>query len=238
MTDELMQLVLDLGHRPALGAEDFLVGPSNQAAVALVDRWPDWPLSSALVVGPPRSGKSHLAHVWQLRSNAVITEAAAIGETIIPVFKSRRALVVEDIDNGIEDERALFHLLNLAREEAGHLLLTSTRPAGEIDIALPDLRSRLRALPMVRIEVPDDTLLRTVLVKQFSDRQLAVEPHVVEHIARRSERSMAAVEAIVAEIDRVALATHRKVTRSLAGEVLARMGGVDLQIESTSQDAD
>lgn len=225
MSAEPAQLVLDLGHRPAFGAEDFLVGRSNEAAVALVDRWPDWPLASALVVGPPRSGKSHLAHVWQLRSGAEIVAAAGLGDPAIPLFKARRALVVEDIDTGLTDERTLFHLLNLAREEAGFLLLTSARAAGEMDNPLPDLRSRLRALPMVRIEPPDDGLLRTVLVKQFSDRQLAVDPHVVEHIARRTERSMAAVEAIVSEIDRVALATHRKVTRTLAAEILDRLAG-------------
>ena len=95
------QFVFDWGARPALGAEDFLVGPSNAAAVALVDRWPDWAMSSALVVGPAQSGKSHLAHVWQLRSEAVMLIAADLGEARVPELMGRPAVVVEDIDRGI-----------------------------------------------------------------------------------------------------------------------------------------
>src|SRR5262249_7565030 len=117
-------------------------------------------------------------------------------------------------------ERALFHLLNLVREHKLSMLLTSRLPPGELEVALPDLRSRLRALPLVAISAPDEALLKAVLVKHFADRQLAVEHPVISYIALHMERSMEAAAAIVAEIDRRALATHRKVTRALAGEVL------------------
>jgi chromosomal replication initiation ATPase DnaA len=132
---------------------------------------------------------------------------------------------MEDLHTGIADERALFHLLNLVREHKLSMLLTSRTPPGEIEANLPDLRSRLRALPLVRIEPPDEALLKAVLVKHFTDRQLAVEPGVIAYIALRMERSMEAAAAIVAEIDRAAMATHRKVTRALAGEVLAQTAG-------------
>lgn len=221
--DEPRQFVLDLPHRPAFGAEDFLVSAANGAAVALVDRWPDWPLASSLVVGPPGSGKTHLAHVWRLKSGAAVMAAADIGEGSVSTLQAARALVIEDIDRGIADEPMLFHLLNLAREQACSLLLTSARPPGELHISLPDLRSRLRALPVVAIEAPDDTILKAVLVKLFTDRQLLVEPHVIEHVALHMDRSMAAAGRIVAEIDRRALALHRKVTRSLAAEALAAL---------------
>jgi chromosomal replication initiation ATPase DnaA len=217
------QLVLDLAHRPALGAEDFLVSDSNRAAVTMIDSWPGWPQPSVLVVGPARSGKTHLAHVWELMSGATIVAGTCLGEAIIRQCERRRALVVEDIDQGIADERALFHLLNMSREEGGALLLTSSRPAGELSISLPDLRSRLRALPMVRIEPPDEALLRAVLVKLFADRQLSVEPHVVAHLALNGERSMESAVRLVEEIDRHALATRRRVTRALAAEVLGRL---------------
>lgn len=221
--DEPRQLVLDLPHRPALGEEDFLVSGSNAAAVALIDRWPDWPLSSAMVTGPRGAGKSHLAHVWRLRSGGPVISAQAIAEEAIETLRSAGALVVEDLDRGIAEERTLFHLLNLAREHKHSLLLTSLRPAGELEVALPDLRSRLRALPVVAIESADEALLKAVLVKLFADRQIAVEPQVIDYIAVRMERSTAAAGAIVAEIDRRALALHRKVTRPLAAEALAAM---------------
>ncbi|MGE3066749.1 MAG: DnaA/Hda family protein [Hyphomicrobiaceae bacterium] len=217
------QLTLNLPHRAALGAEDFLVSGSNQAALDLIDRWPDWPHWAMVVVGPPDAGKTHIANVWRLRSNAGCVEARTLREADTATLTTQKALVVEDLHAGIADERALFHLLNLAREHRLSILLTSRAMPGDLHVALPDLRSRLRALPVVTIEPPDDALLNAVLVKHFSDRQLAVEPHVVSHIARRMERSMAAAAGIVAGIDRLALATHRRVTRALAAEVLERL---------------
>lgn len=216
------QLLLDLAQRPALGAEDFLVSASNQAAADMIDRWPEWPLASIVVVAPARAGKTHLANVWRLKSGAARLEAKALGED--DVASANGALLVEDLHDGVANERALFHLLNLVREHRLSMLLTSRVPPGELDVRLPDLRSRLRALPLVSIARPDEGLLKAVLVKHFSDRQLAVEPHVISHLALHMEQSMEAAADIVAEIDRLAMASHRKVTRALAAEALARLG--------------
>ncbi|MDX2158188.1 MAG: DnaA/Hda family protein [Hyphomicrobiaceae bacterium] len=227
------QLVLDLGHRTAFGAEDFLLGHSNAAAVALVDAWPDWPGAAALVVGPPRSGKTHLAHVWQHRTGAGILAATELNETAVTRLLPGASIVVEDIDLGFASEAALFHLMNLAREHRGSLLMTSTVPAGELSVALPDLRSRLRAAVMVEIAPPDDGLLAAVLVKHFTDRQLLVDPQVISWLVAHMERTMAAAAAVVAGIDRLALATRRKVTRTLAAEALANL---DAGVEPVASD--
>jgi chromosomal replication initiation ATPase DnaA len=223
MTGAPGQLILDLAHRPALEAEDFLISGSNQAAADIVDRWPDWPAASVVVVAPAGAGKTHLANVWRLKSGAARLEARALSEA--DVAQAAGALLIEDLHAGIGDERVLFHLLNLVREHKLTMLLTSRRAPGELEPRLPDLRSRLRALPVVTIAAPDQALLKAVLVKQFADRQLAVEPHVISHIALYMEQSMEAAVAIVAEIDRQAMASHRKVTRALAAEVLARRSG-------------
>lgn len=217
------QLVLALPGRQAQGAEDFLVSHSNTAAVELIDGWPNWPSPSQLVVGPQGVGKSHLANVWRLASEAPIVAAAALTEAAVPVFEAHARLVVEDIDRGIGDEKILFHLLNLAREKAGSLLMTSRILPGEIGhIHLPDLRSRLRATSPVSIEPPDEALLRSVLVKLFSDRQLLVEPHVVSYLALHMERSMEAATRLVAGCDRLSLAKQGKVTRAVAAEALSQ----------------
>lgn len=218
------QLVLNLPHRAALGAEDFFVSQSNASAVDLIDTWPNWPHSAAVVIGPHGSGKSHLAHVWQLRSGAQVLNARDVIEANIPTPEGRQALVVEDIDIGFGDERAMFHILNLARESQFSVLATSHRPPGELSITLPDLRSRLRALPVVSIEMPDQSLLKAVLVKLFGDRQLAVEPHVVNYLSTRMERSMKAANQVVQTIDDLALAKKRPVTRALAADALAGLG--------------
>lgn len=220
MTSTPRQLVLDLPLRSALGMEDFFVSASNRAAVELIDRWPDWPHWAALVVGPQGAGKSHLGHVWQIASGASAVAAVDLGESTIEMLERDRALLVEDIDRGIADDRILFHLLNLAREHKFTILMTSRLAPGEMTIELPDLRSRLRALPLIAISPPDETLLKAVLVKLFADRQLSVEPHVVNFIALRLERSLAAANAIVEQLDREALATRRRVTRALAADVM------------------
>jgi chromosomal replication initiation ATPase DnaA len=220
MTVASGQLILDLAQRPALGAEDFLISQSNQAAADIIDRWPHWPHASVVVVAPPGAGKTHLANVWRLRSGAARIEAHALGEE--EVENAKGVLLVEDLHAGIGNERALFHLLNLVREHKTSMLLTSRALPGELDVRLPDLRSRLRALPVVVISPPDQALLKGVLVKHFADRQLAVEPPVVGYIALHMEQSMEAAAAIVADIDRAAMASHRKVTRALAAEIMAR----------------
>jgi chromosomal replication initiation ATPase DnaA len=221
VTEATGQLVLDLAHRPALGAEDFLISGSNRAAADIVDRWPHWPAASVVVVAPAGAGKTHLANVWRLKSGATRLEARALAEA--DIARAGGAVLVEDLHAGIGHERVLFHLLNLVREHKLTMLLTSRRAPGELEPGLPDLRSRLRALPVVPIAPPDQALLKAVLVKHFADRQLAVEPHVVSYIALHMEQSMEAAAAIVAGIDRQAMASHRKVTRALAAEVLARL---------------
>ncbi len=224
MTGTPQQLVFDLPHRPAEGAEDFLVSRSNEAAVAAIDAWPDWAHRALAVVGPAGSGKSHLVSVWRRRTGAAGLPAATLGDDAVERAAAGRALAIEDIDRGIGEERVLFHLLNLARETRLFLLLTARSAPGEMEIGLTDLRSRLRALPLVRIEPPDEPLLRALLVKLFADRQLAVEPHVVAYLALHMERSADAARRVVAEMDRLALTTHRRMTRPLAAEALRRLG--------------
>lgn len=219
------QLVLALPHRQAREADDFLVSQSNAAAVELVDSWPNWGRAAALVVGPQGAGKSHLANVWRLRSQAHLVAAARLDEASVGKLEELRALVVEDIDRGIGSEQVLFHLLNFAREKAGSLLMTSRAAPGDIEIGLPDLRSRLRATPPVHIAQPDDALIGSVLVKLFSDRQLAVDPHVVSYLALHVDRSMDLVLKVVAACDRLSLARQGKITRAVAAAALRSVVG-------------
>ena len=220
MAEVPKQLVLDLPHRSALGLEDFLVSGSNEAAVRLIDA-ETWPNGAALVVGPEGAGKSHLASVWQAKTGAQLIRALEAEETRLEPTLSNGAVVIEDLDRGIADAATMFHALNVARQGRLKVLLTSRCPAGELDISLPDLRSRVRALNVANIERPDEALLRAVVVKLFEDRQLEVAPDVINYMMLRMERSMAAANAIVADIDRLGLAMRRKVTKQLVQTVLA-----------------
>jgi chromosomal replication initiation ATPase DnaA len=214
------QLALALPHAESFAREDFLAGSSNEAALATVERWPDWPDRSFALIGPAGAGKSHLAAIWAEKSGARRVSARALGETDLIAALATGALVVEDASARL-DERALFHLLNLVREEDAYLLLTAqAQPAGW-DVVLPDLASRLRAVPHVALSAPDDALLRAVLLKQFADRQLAVDESLIGYLVTRIERSFAAARAMVATLDGEALRRQRPVTRALAAELLA-----------------
>ena len=213
------QFIFDFPHRPAFGADDFLVAPSNEAAVAWLDRWPDWPSPAAVLHGPSGCGKTHLAHVWQARSGAVLHAAASLVPEEVPGLAANAALVLDDAERAAE--RPLLHLVNLVAERGGHLLLTAAAPPSRWTTALPDLRSRLVAMPEVGMLAPDDALIGAVLLKLFADRQLDVGEDVVIFLLRHMERSFAAARHIVAALDRAALAAQRRITVPLARQVLA-----------------
>jgi chromosomal replication initiation ATPase DnaA len=222
------QLPLSLPHRAAMTRADFLVGDSNRAAIALIDRWPDWPERAVLLTGPVGSGKTHLVEMWRHASGAALGSAAALGD--IEALVGAGAVAVEDLHLGPLDEAGLFHLINRAAERRVPLLLTSRVPAPALRIRLPDLASRLRAAWPVELGAPDDALLRLVLVKLFADRQLAVDPGIIDTIAMRMERSLEAAGSIVAELDRETLAERRALTRQLAVVTMQRLfdGQADL----------
>jgi len=223
----LTQLTLDLPHRAALGAEDFLVSDCNIAAVKLVDSWPKWQESAGLLIGPPSSGKTHLARVWQARSGARFLDAKMLDTKFIDEVREGTPLVVEDADSSAYDERALFHLLNLAREKQLFMLLSARGAPSRWTISLPDLASRLKAVPIVEIRAPDDALLRMVMLKHFADRQLDVDPKVLEFLALHVDRSLQAAAAAVEAVDRLALGTGRKINRQLVVEALAGRAATD-----------
>jgi chromosomal replication initiation ATPase DnaA len=214
------QLALALAHQESFAREDFLAGPPNAAALALVERWPDWPDRMLALVGPAGSGKSHLAAIWAERAGARLLSSRALEAPSLPGALATGALVVEDVRPGAFEEPALFHLLNLAREEGAFLLLTSRSSPLGWPVRIPDLASRLRALPVAELGPPDDALLRAVLIKLFADRQLAVDEALVGYLAARIERSIPAARAAVAALDQASLRLQRPVNRALAAATL------------------
>jgi chromosomal replication initiation ATPase DnaA len=213
------QLALALPHAESFAREDFLAGPSNEAALNLIERWPDWPDRGLVLIGPEGTGKSHLAAIWARLSGARLVAARALEAKHLPATLVTGALVVEDLAAGGFDEAALFHLLNLVREQEAWLMITTRQAPAALNIRLRDLHSRLTALPAVKLGAPDDALLRAVIVKLFADRQLVVDESVVNYLATHVERSVAAARAAVERLDREALRLKRPVTRALAGEL-------------------
>ena len=221
MTRRNRQFVLHLGHRTAMGAEDFLVADSNAEAVSWIDRWPDWPAPALTVWGPAGAGKTHLAHVWQAQSGAVqVPPTALAGANPVNLLGGRSHLVVDGADGAV-DELALLHLYNLLAGRGGSLLLTAAAPPSRWRLRTADLASRLAAAPSVAIRRPDDSLLEAVLAKQFADRQIEIGQEILDLLLRRIERSFAAARRAVDILDRASLAGRRRITASLVRELVA-----------------
>lgn len=226
------QLALDLGHRPALGRDDFLVAPCNAEAVAWLERWPDWPAHALAVFGPPGSGKSHLLAAFASHhglGQVVATEAAELTVESVPKLVLHASVVMVDDLDRLRDETALFHLWNLTKETGRWLVLAGCAAPARQNVRLPDLASRLAATPAVGIGAPDDSLLAAILVKQFADRQLRVGEDVVAYVLGRMERSFAAARQVVEALDAASLARRRPVTVPLARAVLEKMEHDDRQ---------
>jgi len=220
MTGAARQLILDLPHEPRYSRDDFLAAPSNVEALRAIDAWPDWPGRMLLLVGPAGSGKSHLGAIWAERAGAAKIRGEALGEADLPQLAAAKALLIDDADRLGAAEAALFHLVNLTRESGASLLLTANAAPDLWGLEKADLLSRLRLAPLAALGEPDEALARAVLVKLFDDRQLGVEPAEIDYIAIRIERSLAAARAIVAALDREALARGRAVTRPMAAALL------------------
>jgi chromosomal replication initiation ATPase DnaA len=218
----MTQLAIDLPFQPALGAADFLVSECNRSASAWIARWPDWPGRALALYGPAQCGKSHLARLWIARGGGRLMHGAALHALHPPELAALPGVAIDEADAA--PERALLHLYNYCRETGSFLLIVAREPPSRWPIALPDLASRLRALPVVGIEPPDDALLAGLLIKHFADRQIRVAPSVIGFAVRRIERSFAAAAAFVNALDRAALGAGRPVGIALVRRVLAETG--------------
>jgi chromosomal replication initiation ATPase DnaA len=219
------QLVLDLPRDETWDEADFFITSRNEHALRLVHAWPDWEAPVAVIFGPPQSGKTYLAKIWENRSNASFLDAAQLASHLwAPPYSP---LVLEDVDQANLCETSLFHHLNMAREHGSFILLTAQTPPGQWQIGLPDLRSRIRSYPAVEIQQPNEEHLAALLLKHFSDRQIEIAPDVIAFLVARMERSMAAAQRLTAYIDKLALSEHRKITRAFAAKVFKELNAAE-----------
>jgi chromosomal replication initiation ATPase DnaA len=219
------QLPLAFEHDPATGRDDLLVADPVNAAVSMIDAWPHWSSPVVIIAGPVGSGKSHLASIWREKAGAETVSARP--DQGAEDAAANGSVLIEDADRNGFDDRTLFHIINNVRQNGHTLLITSRLWPMSWPVGLPDLRSRLKAATVVEIGEPDDELLSQVIVKLFSDRQLAVDERLVAYIVARMERSLEAAQTLVERLDRLALARGSRITRVLAQEVLGEMVGPD-----------
>jgi len=216
------QLRLNLRQAQTFRRESFVVSACNAEAAARIDSWPRWTLGALALVGPAGAGKTHLALAWADKAAARVANF----DTLDSAFDIDGPLLIEDADRGFTEER-LFHLLNRAADPFRALLITARSRPASWPAALPDLRSRLNALPVVELGQPDDGVLSGALRRLFAERLITPSPELIAYLVARMERSVPAAAALVDRLETAATAQGRPLNRSLARDVLAIESGED-----------
>lgn len=219
------QLRLRLDQLASARREDFIATDSTAAALALLDSWPNWRGGALALVGPPGSGKSHLAAAWAERSGARVLTGSRWKPAELAALEGAPVLL-EDADRGGLEE-SLFHLINMAARPGGSLLLTARTPPAAWPAGLPDLRSRLNALPVAALGEPDDAVLAALIEKFFRERNIRPPDDLLPYLVRRIERSVPAARDIVQRLDDKADAEGRPISKALAREILELDIGAD-----------
>ena len=210
-----MQTQLDFSKESDFSEESFLPSNSNNDAYSLVKEWPKWEGNVLFLYGPESSGKTHLANIWQSMSDAeILSRNFSVKE-----IAYGKNFIIDGIED-YEDEVEVFHLFNKVKDDGGYLLVTSKFSPENLDIALPDLLSRVRAILSMEIKKPDDELLIAVIMKHLSDRQLRVSKDVALFLLSRVDRSFDKIAYLIDLLDKKSMEEGREITIPFTKKVL------------------
>ena len=217
------QLYFQMPNKTSLGVEDYIVTDSNNFAFDLIVKMVKGEINFGLISGPPYSGKTHLSKI--LIKNASNYKSFYIDrdyQNILDRFEDSDILILENIDKVKHDkaEEDLFHIINLVKENNKKLLMTSRKSISEIDLSLEDLKSRLNSILEAKIKEPDDQLMELILIKIFNDKQLKINPNVIDFLMSRLVRSYKGINLFIEKIDMFSLEKGKKITIPLINDLL------------------
>ena len=213
------QLILKFPSHRAYKKEDFYVSPSNQEAYDFINNWPKWIKRTVNIFGPSGSGKSHLASMLKNKTSHLEIEAKNLDDEIFFKFKTKEALIIENIDEKIS-EKLLFSLWNTILQDNKYLLITSQKPINSFNFKLPDLVSRINSSLVIGINLPSDDLISVIIAKNFSDKQIKVEKKHIDYIIKRIDRSYEKISQFILTLDKYSLKKGSPFSLKLIKEVI------------------
>ena len=200
--------------------QDFYVSKNNFSVFKLIESWPNWPEKWVNIFGPVGSGKTHLANILKKKiKKAFIIEAIKIDDTILSKFQNTDCIIIDNYSSNI-DEKLLYTILNQSKQEDKYIVINSISPIKDITHSLEDLRSRITSFVNFGIELPTDDLLRVIITKYFSDKQIDISPKVSEYVIKNVERSYEKIFKIIKEIDELSLSSGKSININLIKKVL------------------
>ena len=216
---ELNQLLLDFDHNIEFNEYDYYVSRSNYLAFNLIQSWPKWERKILNISGDTFSGKTHLAKIFQYKSNALYLGHSDINEDVFKKIKLNETIVIDDFEK-IKNENLLYSLFNLIYQDNKYLLILSNRTISKINYNLDDLNSRAKNCIFAKIENPDDDLIFAIIVKSFSDRQIKLEKKLLEFIIKRIERSYGKIYEFIYKVDELSLKKKKPINLKTIREIL------------------
>jgi len=209
------QFLLNFKTKPAYNAVDFFVSSSNETAYKWIQQWPHWPHPVLAIYGQQGCGKSHLAHVWQEITHANFYELETLSHANLEdIFDHNPCMIIDNIDHRGYEE-LLFHIYNLAYSNKGYVLLVCEQSPENWNIKLPDLRSRLNAIPKCKIEAPDELLRLALIQKLFTDQQITLTEDLQQFILEKAPSSFIGLQKYIEKICYTSFVEKKKISKNL-----------------------
>ena len=216
------QLIFNFPFKKTYLSQDFYVSKNNFNAFKLIESWPQWPSRFINIFGPIGCGKTHLANILSSKINCLIISSKKIDENIINQFKTKECLIIDDFDNDI-DENLLYSIINLANQDNKYLIISSLISLKKFKIELKDLNSRFTSFIEVGIDLPTDDLVRVILTKNFSDKQITISKKNIDYILNNIDRSYEKINLFSSLIDNLSLEKAKPVNLKLIKDVLIKL---------------
>ena len=216
------QLIFKFPSYKNYSKEDYFVSSSNYDAFKLIDTWPKWIKRELNIYGPTGSGKTHLMSIFKSKTSCLEVTSKNLSENIFANFKVKESIVVEDLDDNVK-ENILYSLFNIAQQDNKYIILTSEKPLSNYSFKLPDLRSRVNSCPSIEIKMPNDELIKVILAKNFSDKQIIIDKKHIDFIIQRIDRSYDKVSKFALMLDDYSLEKGKPFNLKIIKEVLNKL---------------